>query len=127
METRPGNRFLTFALRDNTPGPPRTRLYLSRENAWDNTDITLPPDGKFEFKGVPAEGITERERAELPRLRKNPGKDWLNEGRLLGVLKSDLDGFIIHLEKGARFEQGEGPADADRYPREKPLPSAKLP
>jgi len=115
-------------LADNSPLPPRTRLYLSRENAWDTADLILPPDGTFEFKAVPPETISLSVR--IPNYRvsaKNPSKDWLNEGRLLGRLEGDLNDLIIHLEPGTRFERNDGPSDNERYPRDKPLQGAKIP
>jgi hypothetical protein len=113
---------------DNTPLPPRTRLYLSRENAWDTADLILPPDGSFEFKAVPPETISLSVRVPNYRISaRNPSKDWLNEGRLLGRLEGDLDDFIIHLEPGARFDRTDGPSDSERYPRDKPLQGAKFP
>jgi hypothetical protein len=111
----------------DAPLPPKTRLYLSRENAWDTADVVLPPDGSFEFKAVPAEPISLSVRVANYRVSaKNPSKDWLNEGRLLGRLEQDLEDFIIHLEPGARFDRAEGPADNERYPRDKPLRGARL-
>ena len=57
---------------------------------------------------------------------KNPSKDWLNEGLIVGRLTTNMENFIIHLERGERFDRGEGPADNDRQPTDKPLRGAKL-
>ncbi len=111
----------------NAQLPPKTRLYLSRESAWDTADLVLPADGAFEFKAVPAESVSLSVRVANYRISaKNPSKDWLNEGRLLGRLEQDFDDFIIHLEPGTRFDRAEGPGDNDRYPRDKPLQGARL-
>ena len=56
---------------------------------------------------------------------KNPGKDWLNEGMIVGHLSGNMENFIIHLERGQRFDRSEGPADNDRQPTDKPLRGAK--
>lgn len=58
---------------------------------------------------------------------KNPSKDWLNEGRLVGRLEGSLENFIIHLEPGDGFDGNDGPRDgSERQPREKLLRGAKL-
>ena len=58
---------------------------------------------------------------------KNPSKDWLNEGRLVGRLEGSLENFIIHLEPGTREDRNAGPQDSsERQPREKLLRGAKL-
>ena len=112
---------------DAKPLPDRTRIYLSLENAWDNQDTYVDSDGWFEFTGVPADEIDLSVRVSGYRISaKNPNKDWLNEGRLIGRLEGDLDEFIIHLERGDRFTRDQGPPDSERYPRGKPLRGAKL-
>ena len=112
---------------DAKPLPDRTRIYLSLENAWDNQDTYVDSDGWFEFNGVPADEIDLSVRVSGYRISaRNPNKDWLNEGRLIGRLEGDLEEFVIHLERGDRFPRDQGPPDGERYPRGKPLRGAKL-
>ena len=114
-------------LEDGDALPPKTRIHISRESAWDYGDMTLADDGSFEFKGVPAESISLSVR--IPGFRisaKNPSKDWLNEGRIVGRLDRSIDDFLIHLEFGDRFDRQDGPADSERQPRDKPLRGATI-
>ena len=115
-------------LADQKPLPGDTRLHLSLEDAWDYQEATVAEDGSFEFEAVPAESVSFSIRISGYRLSaKNPNKDWLNEGRMVGRLGGNLEDFIIHLEKGDRFPRDSGPDDGgDRQPRNKPLQGAKL-
>ena len=108
--------------------PAKTRIHLSRDDAWDYGDVTLGDDGSFEFKGVPAETISLSVRVPGCRVSaKNPSKDWLNEGRIVGRLDRSLDDFVIHLEFGERFERNDGPRDGgERQPNNKPLRGATI-
>jgi hypothetical protein len=128
LEVRPAHALRgRVVTSDAKPLPARTRIYLSLENAWDTQDTYADADGWFEFNGVPADEIDLSVRVSGYRVSaKNPNKDWLNEGRLLGRLEGDLEEFIIHLERGDRFTRDQGPPDSERYPRGKPLRGAKL-
>ena len=113
-------------LSDGQPVPARTRIYLGLENGYDSKNITLDPDGWFEFLGVPADQISLSVRIPGYRVSaKNPNKDWLNEGRLVGRLEKAWEEFYIHLERGNAFSPSDGPA-TDRQPRDKPLQPAKI-
>lgn len=108
------------------PLPLKTRIHLGRENAWDYRDMTVNEDGSFEFQAVPSESISLSIRVQGCRISaKNPSKDWLNEGRIVGRLERNFDDFLIHLEFGERFERNEQPADA-RQPYDKPLRAAAI-
>lgn len=112
---------------DGQPLPSRAHIYLGLEDAWDNQDIRADDEGWFEFLGVPAESLSLSVRVTGYRISaKNPSKDWLNDGRIVGRLTGNVEDFIIHLERGPRFGQNEGPPDNDRQPRDKPLRGAKL-
>jgi hypothetical protein len=45
-------------LSDGQPLPAGTRLLISREDAWDSQLLTLPPDGRFEARGLPKEKVS---------------------------------------------------------------------
>ena len=115
-------------LADGQPVPARTRIYLTLENGADSKNVTLDPDGWFEFAGVPADQVSLSVRIPGYRVSaKNPNKDWLNEGRLMGRLEKGFEEFFIHLEPGERFDRSAGPANAnERQPRDKPLQSAQI-
>jgi hypothetical protein len=104
----------------------RARLYLSLEGAWDNQDTRPDDDGWFQFLGVPASPVSLSLRVAGYRISaKNPSKDWLNEGLIVGRVSGNIENFIIHLERGERFDRSEGPPDNDRQPTEKPRRGAK--
>ncbi len=112
---------------DGQPLRNRTRIYLGREDAYDNQETRAEDDGSFEFLGVPAESVSLSVRVPGYRISaKNPSKDWLNEGLIVGRLSGNTEDFIIHLERGERFSRSEGPPDNDRQPRDKPLRGARL-
>lgn len=107
--------------------PARTRLSLGLEDAWDNQETRADDDGWFQFLGVPASSVSLSIRVKGYRISaRNPSKDWLNEGMIVGRLSTNMDNFIIHLEPGERFDRSDGPPDNDRQPRDKPLRGAKL-
>lgn len=112
---------------DGKPLPNRTRVYLSLEDAWDNQESRADDEGNFEFHGVPSASLSLSLRVNGYRISaKNPSKDWLNEGLIVGRLAGNIEDFVIHLEPGQRFDRSDGPADQDRQPRDKPLRGAKL-
>lgn len=112
---------------DNQPLPNRTRVMISLEDAWDNQETRADDDGHFEFHGLPSESVSLSVRVTGYRISgKNPSKDWLNEGLIVGRLTGNMDDFVIHLERGQRFDRSEGPPDQDKQPRDKPLRGAKL-
>ncbi len=112
---------------DGKPLPNRTRVYLSLEDAWDNQESRADDEGNFEFQGVPSASLSLSLRVNGYRISaKNPSKDWLNEGLIVGRLTGNIEDFVIHLEPGQRFDRSDGPADQDRQPRDKPLRGAKL-
>lgn len=111
---------------DNEPLPARTRLYLSLEDAWDNQDVRPDDDGWFQFLGVPEASLSLSLRVAGYRISaKNPSKDWLNEGLIVGRLTANMENFIIHIERGERLTDRDAPSQDDRQPRDKPLRSAK--
>ena len=81
---------------------------MSLEDAWDNQETRADDDGHFEFHGVPAESVSLSLRVAGYRISaKNPSKDWLNEGLIVGRVTGNMDDFVIHLERGQRFDRNE--------------------
>jgi hypothetical protein len=54
-------------LSDGRPIPAGTRLLISRHDAWDSQMLTLPPDGRFEARGLPKEKVSFY--VEVPKYR----------------------------------------------------------
>jgi len=112
-----------IVLSDGKPIPPGTKLLLSREKAWDSTQVTLGTDGAFEFKGVPAESVSLSARIKGYKLSKsNPSLDWLN-GQVLGRVTGNMTNLDFLMEPGAwqPNQEGDLPDGADAYPVDKPL------
>lgn len=110
-------------LSDGKPVPSETRLFLGREQAWDHVEVTLDPDGRFEFTDVPGESVSLGVRVKGYRFSKrNPSLDWLN-GSIVGRVTGDVRDLRLLLEPGEWRYEGEdsGPPDGDRQPRDKPL------
>jgi hypothetical protein len=112
-----------IVLSDGKPVPPETKLLLSRQNAWDSTQVTLGGDGSFEFKGVPAEAVSLSLRVKGYKLAKtNPSLDWLN-GDILGRVTGDMTNLKFLMEPGQwqGNQQDNRPEGADAYPIDKSL------
>jgi hypothetical protein len=112
-------------LNDGAIVPQRTRITLNVDNGRTARTATLDADGWFEFLGVPAGAVSLR--IQIPGYRvsaKNPSKDWLNEGRLVGSLQQSHEQYFIELEP-ATAPPPAAPA-TDRQPTDKPLRPAPI-
>ena len=112
-------------LKDGGAVPERSRITMSFDGAGPSRSSTLDPEGWFEFTGLLGGPVSLQ--VQIPGYRisaKNPSKDWLNEGRLVGVLQADFEQFFIELES-AKTPPLQAPA-TDRQPRDKPLRPASL-
>ena len=114
-------------LADGAMIPAKTRLLVSRENAWDNVQVMLPPDGKFDVAGVPAETIGLSLR--LPGYRvsgKNASLDRLNPFQLIGRVTGDVTNLIFLMEKGGDLTPDyTGDSSESDRPQNKPLRGAE--
>ena len=115
-------------LADGASIPAKTRLLVSRENAWDSVQVILPPDGRFDLVGVPAEtiGLTLR----LPGYRvsaRNLSLDRMNPYQLIGRVDGDVTNLVFLLEKGADLAPAYDSMVAEsEQPRNKPLHGAEV-
>ncbi|HZR16201.1 MAG TPA: carboxypeptidase regulatory-like domain-containing protein [Verrucomicrobiae bacterium] len=130
LTVQPGCRLAgQIVLSDGKPIPPHTRLLLSRENAWDHTEIELDSQGRFEVTGVPAEAVGISVRVKGYKFSKrNPSLHWLNGG-IVGTVTTNETNLVFLLEPGEwRFneERQDLPSGADSQPYAKPLQGAKL-
>jgi uncharacterized GH25 family protein len=129
LEVQPAHRVAgRVKLSDGKPVPPKTRLFLGREDAWDHTEAELDAEGRFEFRGVPAEAVGLSVRITGYKFSKrNASLDWLNGG-LVGRVDGDIGDLTLLMEPGQwRFNGDEGEApNGQSQPRDKPLRGAKL-
>jgi hypothetical protein len=107
-------------LADGKPVPSKTRLLISRDNAWDSMQVVLDKDGRFDTAGIPKETITLSARVAGYRVSmRNSSCDRMNPFQLVGRVERDTTNLVFLLEKGAdpNAEGGEHqplPADARR-------------
>ena len=71
-------------------------------------------------------GIDDRHPRAHVALEDAPLRERPHHGEVGAVVDAERHAGIIHLERGERFSQSEGPPDSDRQPRDKPLRGAKL-
>lgn len=107
LEVRPGHVLEgRVVLSDGQPIPPRTRLMLSRDDAWDHQMLELPSDGKFQFPGLPDEGyslsVQIRGYGASPL---NKSINRLSDSELMGTIDTDIRGLRFLLEKGAKADR----------------------
>ena len=85
-------------LSDGKALPPKTRLVISREDAWDVQRVFLDQEGRFEISGLPTERYSLNVSVRGYRLSpKNHSLDAQNR-RLLGTIDQDIDTLKILLE-----------------------------
>jgi hypothetical protein len=129
LEVKPAYRLAgRVVLSDGKPIPPKTRLFLGREDAWDHTEAELDADGRFEFRGVPAESVGLSVRIKGYKFSKrNASLDWLNGG-LVGRVDGEINDLTLVMDPGQwRYNGDEGEAPSgESQPRDKPLRGAKL-
>jgi uncharacterized GH25 family protein len=88
-------------LADGQPVPPKTRLLISREGAWDSMQVTLDKDGNFDETGVPSETISLSVRTKGYHVSgQNLSVDQLNPFKLIGRVDRDITNLVFMLEKG---------------------------
>ena len=90
-------------LSDGKAIPPKTRLLVSREDAWDSVRVELGADGRFELSGLPTERYTLSVSLRGYHIsRKNHSIDEQNPVWLAGTIDRDIDTLKILMEPGAR-------------------------
>ena len=90
-------------LSDGKPVPPKTRLMVSREDAWDSQRVELDPEGRFEIVGLPTERYSLSVALKGYRLSpKNHSFDSENMFELVGTIDQDIEALKILMEPGGR-------------------------
>ena len=99
----PGHRIRgQVILADGKAVPPKTRLMVSRQHAWDSRRVELDPSGRFEVAGLPTERYSLSVSLRGYHLsRKNHSIDSQNPYVLLGTIDQDIDTLKILLEPGS--------------------------
>lgn len=88
-------------LADGAPLPPKVRLLISREGAWDSMQVTLDADGNFDTTGVPDEPMNLSARVKGYHVSaRNLSVDQLNPFQLIGRVDRDITNLVFMLEKG---------------------------
>ena len=98
----PGHRVRgQVLLSDGKAVPPKTRLMLSREDAWDFQRVELDPEGRFEVSGLPTERYSLNILLKGYRMSsKNHSIDPQDPGRFVGTIDEDIDPLKILMEPG---------------------------
>jgi peroxiredoxin/protocatechuate 3,4-dioxygenase beta subunit len=90
-------------LTDGKPVPAKTRIIVSRDEAWDSVQTTADSEGRFSFSGVPAEPVNLSAGVKGYRLsERNKSLDLMNRFGLVGSIKSDKTNLVIEFEPGER-------------------------
>lgn len=115
IEVQPGYRLTgRLVLADGKPVPPATRILASRDAAWDSQTVTVGPDGRFSFTGLPPERLSLSTNVRgYHSSPKNASLDLLNRMGLLGTVGGDIDDLRFLLEPGPTPE-----IDYRRFSRE---------
>lgn len=105
-------------LTDGKPVPPKTRVLLGRQNAWDSCQATVDKEGRFQFDGIPADAYLIATRVKGYRFSlRNASLDTLNPSFLIGHIQTNKTNLIIEMEPGPRRESSdEGDVDVSRDP-----------
>ncbi len=88
-------------LSDGQPVPAKTRLLVSREEAWDSMQLTLDKNGGFDTTGLPEEAISLSARVKGYHISaQNKSVDRLNTDRLVGRVNRDITDLVYRVDKG---------------------------
>ncbi len=103
-------------LSDGGTIPPKTRLSIGRDDAWDALMCELDEDGRFAASDLPSGAYGINVRVDGYRMsEKNYSLDPLNKFGLMGVITSDIENLTILLEPGKADPNSHGPDAGERY------------
>ncbi len=113
-------------LSDGKALPAKTRVMLSRAEAWDNAQAVLDADGSFRFVGVPAEEVDVSANVKGYRLSaRNASLDPSGGYALVGRMKSSKTNLVVELEPGERRPWESGNYEAREAIRQEVLRGAE--
>jgi len=110
LQVYPGFRLAgRIHLNDGKPVPPKTRVLLSRNEAWDAVQTDTDTDGSFAFAGVPSESVKLSARITGYRIsERNRSLDMVNRFGLIGLLKAHKTDLVLEFEPGEIQRGGRG-------------------
>jgi hypothetical protein len=121
LQVQPGHRIVgRVVLDDGAPLLEKTRLVISREEAFDSQVIEIGPEGKFEAEGIPTERLRLSVRVKGYRVSaKNRSFDPWNPTGLVGRVDGDIAGLELLMEKNdpGRPAEAPPPSRVDRQAR----------
>ncbi|HYV28049.1 MAG TPA: redoxin domain-containing protein [Candidatus Eisenbacteria bacterium] len=96
-------------LTDGKPVPPKTRVLLSLDEAWDSVQTQADSEGRFSFSGVSSDSVSLSARIKGYRLsERNKSLEMMNF-RLLGSLNADKTNLLVEFEPGENHPGPRGP------------------
>ena len=101
-------------LADGQPVPPKTRLLISRRDAWDSRQVILGSDGGFDVTGIPQETVTLSAHIKGYHVSgRNQSVDPMNPFWIIGMVDRDLTNVTFLLEKGPDIKPNYNNQDPD--------------
>lgn len=115
-------------LADGTPVPSKTRLLVSRQQAWDSMNVVLDQNGNFDTVGIPKETFSLSARVPGYRVSsKNASLDTMNPFQLVGRVNQNITNLVFLLEKGENLESSfSSTMREDERPQNLPLRGAEF-
>ncbi len=115
-----------IVLADGQPVPDKTRLLVSRNEAWDSMQLVLDEDGRFNETGIPSETISLSVRVNNYHASpQNKSLDSMNNFQLLGRVNQDITNLIYLLERGPAPRPNYNLGSTYEWPGDKPLRGAE--
>ncbi len=112
-------------LADGVGIPEKTRLLVSRDQAWDSLTVELGPNGEFDIGGVPAETVALSVRVSGYQVSaKNQSYDVANR-RLVGRVEGDISGLELLLEKTGPLDLSLSTNAPPPLPRAAEIPNGR--
>jgi peroxiredoxin/protocatechuate 3,4-dioxygenase beta subunit len=96
-------------LTDGKPVPPKTRVLLSLDEAWDSVQTESDSEGRFSFTSLSSDSINLSARVKGYRLsERNKSLDLMNRFGLIGSLNADKTDLVVELEPGDNRPDNRG-------------------
>jgi uncharacterized GH25 family protein len=114
-------------LSDGKSVPPKTRLMVNREKAWDSMLVELDKNGEFDVTGIPTESLGLIIQVNGYGVSgKNASLDTMNPFGLVGRVDNDITNLVILMQKGKSLEPDYNSSlPMSEYPANKPLRGAE--